>query len=349
MITPQFIGNDYEQVETTGSPGHSWAEPPQALLHRLQGKVEQVLVGKGALIKQMLISMLAGGHVLLEDIPGVGKTMLAGAIARTVGGEFKRIQFTSDMLPADVTGGLVLDGRSGELQFRPGPIMANVVLADEINRTSPRTQSALLEAMEERRVTVEGKTRRLPVPFMLIATQNPLDFEGTNALPEAQMDRFMMRLSIGYPGIADEKRILEQYALGRRVEPERIRPVMAPQEWLQMQAEARQAHVHSSLLEYMVAVADATRRSPDIALGLSPRALRDWLRAAQAAAYIEGRGYVIPDDLLGTADSVLSHRLALRGRAGAGGRDASGLMASIVRSTPFPPEAGAVYNSRGRR
>lgn len=349
MITPQFIGTDYDNDQPGTNASHAWAEPPQVLLRRFQSKVEQVLVGKQAIIRQLLIAMLAGGHVLLEDIPGVGKTMLAGAVARTVGGEFKRIQFTSDMLPADVTGGLVLDGRSGELQFRPGPIMANVVLADEINRTSPRTQSALLEAMEERRVTVEGKTRRLPVPFMLIATQNPLDFEGTNRLPEAQMDRFMMRLSIGYPGTADEKTILEQYALGRRMEPDRIRPVMAPQEWLQMQAEARQAHVHPSLFEYMVAVADATRRSPGFRLGLSPRALRDWLRAAQAAAYIEGRGYVIPDDLLSTAEPVLSHRLAARGGRDSNGAGAASFIATIIRSTPFPPEAGAVYGSRGRR
>ncbi|MDQ6422573.1 MoxR family ATPase [Paenibacillus sp. LHD-117] len=348
MITPQFIGTDNEYDQPGRDTNHAWAEPPQVLLHRLQVKVEQVLVGKQDVIKQLLTAMLAGGHVLLEDIPGVGKTMLAQAMARTVGGEFKRIQFTSDMLPADVTGGVVLDGKSGELQFRPGPIMANVVLADEINRTSPRTQSALLEAMEERRVTVEGKTRRLPVPFMLIATQNPLAFEGTNRLPEAQMDRFMMRLSIGYPGTADEKRILEQYAAGRRMEAERVRPVIATQEWLQMQAEARQSHVHPSLLEYMVAVADASRRSHEIALGLSPRALRDWLRAAQAASYMEGRGYVIPDDLLKTAESVLPHRLSFKG-AGSFGADAETIIRRIIRETPFPPEAGAVYGSRGRR
>lgn len=351
MITPQFIGSEQDHDHPGASMHHAWAEPPQVLLHRLQSKAQQVLVGKQAIIKHLLTAMLAGGHVLLEDIPGVGKTLLAGAMARTVGGEFKRIQFTSDMLPADVTGGLVLDGKTGELQFRPGPIMANVVLADEINRTSPRTQSALLEAMEERRVTVEGKTRRLPVPFMLIATQNPLDFEGTNRLPEAQMDRFMMRLSIGYPGSADEKTILEQYALGRRVEPERVRPVIATQEWLQMQAEARQAHVHPALLDYMVAVANASRRMPEALLGLSPRALRDWLRAAQAAAYIEGRGYVIPDDLLGTAEPVLPHRMVLRGGAAAAsaGEAARQLVAKLVRQTPLPPEANAVYGSRGRR
>lgn len=318
-----------------------WPEPPQVLLGRLLHKVESVMLGKQEMIRQTLIALLAGGHVLLEDVPGVGKTMLAGAFARTVGGEFKRIQFTSDMMPADVTGGLVLEPRTNELVYRPGPIMANVVLADEINRASPRTQSALLEAMEERSVTIEGKTRRLPVPFMLIATQNPLSFEGTNGLPEAQLDRFLMRLSIGYPGAEFEQKMLEQYADGKRIEPNRLRPVLAVQEWLQMQAEARQGHVHPALFRYMVDVADATRRSSEVMLGLSPRALRDWLRAAQASAYLEGRRYVIPDDLLATAEAVLSHRLGLRGSAGFAGRSAAGLIRQVIRETPLPKEASA--------
>ncbi|MCR2804484.1 AAA family ATPase [Paenibacillus soyae] len=345
MITPHaFESRDEESREETA---RHWAEPPQVLLHRLQHKVESVLLGKQDLIKQTLTALLAGGHVLLEDVPGVGKTMLAGAFARSIGGEFKRIQFTSDMMPADVIGGVVLEPKTNELVYRPGPIMANVVLADEMNRASARTQSSLLEAMEERRVTIEGKTRRLPVPFMLIATQNPLSFEGTSGLPEAQLDRFMMRLSIGYPDTEHENRMLEQYANGKRTEPDRLRPVLAVQEWLQMQAEARQGHMHPSLMRFMVAVADATRRSQEVLLGASPRALRDWLRAAQASAYMEGRRYVIPDDLLGTAEAVLSHRLVLRGSAGFGGRNASALVRQLVASIPLPKEA-APAASKGR-
>lgn len=343
MISPQFS----EDVKEDRF-GH-WPEAPQVLLHRLLVKVESVLLGKQQVIKNTLISLLAGGHVLLEDVPGVGKTLLAQAFARAVGGEFKRIQFTSDMLPADIVGGVVLDARSGELVYRPGPIMGNVVLADEINRTSPRTQSALLEAMEERRVTVEGKTRKLPVPFMLIATQNPLSFEGTNTLPEAQLDRFMMRLTIGYPGSAEEKRMLEQYAGGSRVEPERLRPVIATEEWLQMQAEARQTHMHPALLDYMVQVADATRRSSGVVLGLSPRALRDWLRAAQASAYMEGRGYAVPDDLLQTAEAVLPHRLSLRYGAAAAGEDAAAVIRRTIRECPLPAAAGSGFGSGKRR
>ncbi|MFD0590005.1 AAA family ATPase [Paenibacillus sp. GCM10027627] len=338
MINPQFLEPEHEHEDGRTPRAHQWPEAPEVLLRRLLAKVESVLLGKQETIKRTLAALLAGGHVLLEDVPGVGKTMLAQAFARTVGGEFKRIQFTSDMLPADVIGGMVLEARSHELVYRPGPIMANVVLADEINRASPRTQSALLEAMEEGRITVEGKTRRLPVPFMLIATQNPLSFEGTSDLPEAQLDRFMMRLSIGYPDPDQEKRLLEQYALGRRVEPDRLRPVISVGEWLQMQAEARQNHVHPALFQYMVAAAEATRRSADVTLGLSPRALRDWLRSAQAFAYVEGRSYVIPDDLLATSEAVLAHRLSLRGGAGLRGADAVSVIRKAVRETPFPAE-----------
>jgi len=335
MISPQFSEEAKEERDS------HWPEAPQVLLHRLLVKVESVLLGKQQVIRNTLIALLAGGHVLLEDVPGVGKTLLAQAFARAVGGDFKRIQFTSDMLPADIVGGVVLDSRTSELVYRPGPIMGNVVLADEINRTSPRTQSALLEAMEERRVTVEGKTRKLPVPFMLIATQNPLSFEGTNTLPEAQLDRFMMRLTIGYPGLAEEKRMLEQYAGGNRIEPDRLRPVIAAEEWLQMQAEARQTHMHPSLLEYMVQVADETRRAPEVMLGLSPRALRDWLRASQANAYMEGRGYAVPDDLLATADAVLPHRLSLRFNAVASGADAAAVIRRTIRECRLPAAAGS--------
>ncbi|SFE74782.1 MoxR-like ATPase [Paenibacillus catalpae] len=327
MIVPKFEGSSGRQ------DAQPWPESPQVLLQRLIHRVDNVLLGKRETVTQLLTAMLAGGHVLLEDVPGVGKTMLAGAFARVLGGEFKRIQFTSDMLPADVIGGAVWDTRIGELVYRPGPIMANIVLADEINRTSPRTQSALLEAMEERRISIEGETRKLPEPFVLIATQNPLSYEGTNTLPEAQMDRFMMRLSIGYPSMENEARMLEQYASDSRPEPQQLRPVLMLEEWLRMQREVRQAHVHPGLLEYMAKVTDATRRAPELELGLSPRAGRDWLRASQARAYVEGRRYVLPDDLFATGEVVLAHRL---NGISAGGRQAAEALTRILRSTPLP-------------
>lgn len=347
LVTPFISESEQEQVQP-GRLGH-WPEAPQVLLQRLLARVENVLLGKPEVIRHALIALLAGGHVLLEDIPGVGKTMLAQAFARAVGGDFKRIQFTSDMLPADVVGGVVLDSRTSELAYRPGPIMANVVLADEINRTLPRTQSALLEAMEERRVSIEGKTRKLPIPFMLIATQNPLSFEGTSMLPEAQLDRFMMRLSIGYPAAPDEMKMLEQYADGKKIDPDRLRPVITPQEWLQMQAELRRTHMHPELLDYMVQVADRTRRLPELLLALSPRALRDWLRAAQASAYLEGRGYAVPDDLLSTADAVLPHRLALNYNAAAAGADAAAIIRRTIRECPLPRAAVSGFGSRRSR
>lgn len=328
MIAPKFEGSSPGRQEA-----QPWPEPPQVLLQRLIHRIDHVLLGKKETITHLITAMLAGGHVLLEDVPGVGKTMLASACARVLGGEFKRIQFTSDMLPADVIGGSVWDSRISELVYRPGPIMANIVLADEINRTSPRTQSALLEAMEERRISIEGETRKLPEPFVLIATQNPLSYEGTNTLPEAQLDRFMMRLSIGYPSMENEARMLEQYAAGSRPEPHQLRPVLMLEEWLRMQREARLGHVHPGLLEYMAKVTDATRRAPELELGLSPRAGRDWLRAAQARAYVEGRRYVLPDDLFATGEVVLTHRL--NGIA-AGGRSASEALTRIMRNTPLP-------------
>ena len=284
-------------------------------------RVNSVFLGKSEVVSSVFAALLAGGHVLLEDVPGVGKTLLVRAIARVMGGEFRRIQFTSDMLPADVVGGLIWDGKRGELVFRQGPLMANVVLADEINRTPPRTQSALLEAMEERSVTADGQTMRLPQPFMLLATQNPLRDDGTYPLPEAQLDRFMMRLSIGYPSPEDEVNMLE--TAPQRLIPELLRPVIIPEEWLRMQRDALSVHVHSALLAYAVQVVGATRSTSELSLGASPRATRDWIRAAQATAYVAGRRYVVPDDLKLSAEPVLAHRLVLSDMAAVNGMRAA--------------------------
>ncbi|MBB3112589.1 MoxR-like ATPase [Paenibacillus phyllosphaerae] len=321
----------------------NWPEASGQLLRLMMSRVNTVLLGKSDVVAKTFAALLAGGHVLLEDVPGVGKTMLARAISRVMGGEFRRIQFTADMLPADVVGGLVWDGKRGELVFRQGPLMANMVLADEINRTPPRTQSALLEAMEERSITADGETMRLPSPFMLLATQNPLRDDGTYPLPEAQLDRFLMRLSIGYPEAEYEIQMLENSP--PRLAPEQLRPVIIPEEWLRMQRDAQSVHVHPALLAYAVHIAGATRRAPELALGASPRASRDWVRAAQATAYMEGRRFVLPDDLKQTAEAVLAHRFVLKDEVRMNGVSAQSVLGRIIGEVPIP----APNQESGRR
>ncbi|BBH22671.1 hypothetical protein Back11_40160 [Paenibacillus baekrokdamisoli] len=335
MIPKQQLA---EEQQTGALPAaaeqDSWPEAANQLLKLMMARVNSVLLGKSELVAQVFAALLAGGHVLLEDVPGVGKTLLVRAIARVMGGEFRRIQFTSDMLPADVVGGLVWDGKRGELVFRQGPLMANVVLADEINRTPPRTQSALLEAMEERSVTADGETIRLPQPFMLLATQNPLRDDGTYPLPEAQLDRFMMRLSVGYPSEEDEIRMLE--IAPQRLIPEFLRPVIIPEEWLRMQRDAQSVHVHSALLTYAVQVVGATRSAVELELGASPRATRDWIRAAQATAYVAGRRFVVPDDLKITAEPVMAHRFIVNDGAAVSGVCAADVLSRILTAVPIP-------------
>ncbi|MGO4269750.1 AAA family ATPase, partial [Paenibacillus sp. TAF58] len=270
-------------------------DQPQPLVERMIMNVEKVIVGKRETIEKAFVAMLSGGHLLLEDVPGVGKTMLVRALARTIGCEFKRIQCTPDLLPSDVTGVSVFNVKTNDFEFRPGPLMTPVVLADEVNRTSPKTQSAFLEAMEEKRVTIDGVSYELHKPFVLLATQNPVDYEGTYALPEAQMDRFMMKLSLGYP--TPEQEILMLDRLQDRQPLDHLKPVIVQDEFVQLQREAAMIHVDNTLKDFIVRLALATREHADLYLGASPRASYALMRAAQTSAYMKGRSFVVPDDI----------------------------------------------------
>ncbi|HWP35265.1 MAG TPA: MoxR family ATPase [Thermodesulfobacteriota bacterium] len=306
---------------------------PQRAIGALVRAVERVIVGKPEVIRQAVVALLARGHLLIEDVPGVGKTTLAQSLARAIGGSFSRIQFTNDLLPADILGVAVYQRESGTFVFRPGPIFANVVLADEINRTTPKTQSCLLEAMNERQVSVEGETRPLPLPFFVVATQNPLEHHGTFPLPESQLDRFLMRIRIGYPSVKDEKRIL---AGDRLADPAEIEPVVTPADLVALQAEVERVRVDEAVRDYLMAIVSATRQSPLFALGASPRAALAFQRAAQAAALVDGRRYVLPDDLKGVAIPVLAHRLELAGAPGAGRAEVEGALADLLDRIPVP-------------
>jgi MoxR-like ATPase len=276
--------------------------------------VEQAVVGKRDALELVLAGMLAGGHVLLEDVPGVGKTLLARTLSQAVGGAWKRVQFSPDLLPSDITGVNIFHPGSGEFRFVPGPLFANVLLADEINRASPRTQASLLEAMEEGRVTVDGHTHDLPAPFLVIATQNPVEHHGTFPLPEAQLDRFAIAVSLGYPTEAEEASLLNR-SIGAG-QPPTVPAAISPGQLTAWQAAVRAVRVDESLQAYIVRVAGRTRAHSQIAMGVSPRGSLQWLRLSQAMAWMDGRDYVTPDDLRRTAVPVLSHRLMLTHRAG---------------------------------
>jgi MoxR-like ATPase len=303
---------------------------------RLRENIQKVIVGKDEVINLTLVSVLCEGHVLLEDVPGIGKTTLARALAASLGCTFRRIQFTPDLLPSDVTGLNWFNQKNQEFEFRPGPVISQVVLADEINRATPRTQSALLEAMQERQVTVDGVTRPLPRPFLVLATQNPIELEGTFPLPEAQVDRFLLRVAIGYPSEVEENDILERFRL---LDPlPDLQAVVTPQEILELQVERRNVRVEDSVRGYIVRVARATREHSEIELGASPRATLSLYQSAQAWAAIQGRDYVIPDDVKAMAPHVLTHRLMISSQAQLRGRRMEDLVSDIVSAVPVPVE-----------
>ncbi len=290
--------------------------------------VERVIVGKRDVIELLLVALLCEGHVLIEDVPGVGKTMLARAMAISLGGQFKRLQCTPDLLPNDVTGVSVYNQKSGEFEFRPGPVFVNILLADEINRATPRTQSALLEAMQEQQVTVDGVTRPLPRPFLVMATQNPIEYEGTFPLPEAQLDRFLMRLEVGYPSAEDEKFLLQH--LGREHPITHIGPVVEGVEILDLQKECWEVHVDETLRDYIVRLVSATRSHPDLALGASPRASLALFKTAQALAALRGRDHVLPDDVKYLVPYTLTHRLIVKPEAELRGRTAGTIVRDLL-------------------
>ena len=304
---------------------------------KITRNIQKVFVGSPQTIQLMIVAVLCEGHALLEDVPGTGKTTLARCLAASLGCSFRRIQFTPDLLPSDVTGLSWFNQKNQEFEFRPGPIMSQVILADEINRATPRTQSAMLEAMQERQVTGEGVTRLLPRPFLVLATQNPIELEGTFPLPEAQIDRFLLRITIGYPSQEDENAILERFKLVDPL-PDLI-AVTSPEELLNLQTERRQVRVEASVRDYIVRVARATRQNADIQLGASPRATLSLFQSSQAWAAIQGRDFVLPDDIKFMAPYVFCHRLILSAQAQLRGRTTAELLADIVSTVPVPVEA----------
>lgn len=321
------------QLRTADAPSLNAAER----INLLQNEIERVIRGKPEAVRLAIVTLLAGGHLLVEDVPGVGKTTLAHALARALDCSFQRIQFTSDLLPSDVIGLSVYDQNSSRFEWRPGPIFANVILADEINRTTPKTQSALLEAMAERHVTIEGVTHPLPLPFMVMATQNPIEHHGTYPLPESQLDRFMLRLRIGYPGASDEKQMLRDR---EHAEPlDEMQPVMGGEEILELQKAVSEVSVDDAIVDYLMRIVTATRSSEMLDLGVSPRGTLGLFRAAQALALSEDRDFCIPDDIKRLVVPVFAHRLTVSSRYSSAMRrseEAEAVLEEIMKTISVP-------------
>jgi MoxR-like ATPase len=304
------------------------------LAEKIIGNMEKVMVGKKEAVRLAVIALLSQGHLLIEDAPGVGKTMLARSLAKSINCSFKRIQFTPDMLPGDIIGVTVYNQKMGDFQFRPGPIEAHVVLADEINRATPKVQSALLEAMEEKQITVDGVTHKMALPFHVLATQNPIEYEGTFPLPEGQMDRFLLRINIGYPAADEEISIIERQQFVHPIEE--ITPVVDAKDVLMLQETVKKIFVDKLIKEYIVTLVEATRKHPSIYLGSSPRGSLALFRTTQARALLQGRDYVLPDDVKALAEPVLAHRSLLSAADQSQGKDSRTYIAEILNTTPVP-------------
>jgi MoxR-like ATPase len=317
-----------------------------AAADKVRQSIERVIVGKGPVVELALVAVMCEGHLLLEDVPGIGKTMLARSVARSLGFSFRRIQCTPDLLPSDITGTYIYNQKTGDFEFRPGPVFAQLVLADEINRATPRTQSALLEAMEERQVTLEGETQLLPRPFLVLATQNPIELEGTFPLPEAQLDRFLMRVRMGYPSEADDSVILERFA--QRNPIEELTPVVSAEQVQRLQQACRKVRVEPDVQHYIIQLVHATRKHPQVELGASPRAMLALFRTAQALAAIRGRRYVIPDDVKYLMPFVLEHRIIPQAQSSLRGLATADILRAVLDSVPAPVEAQPRPSNIGR-
>jgi MoxR-like ATPase len=313
----------------------------EAIGQKITENVEKVIVGKHDVVQLTVIALLCEGHLLIEDVPGTGKTMLAKSIAKSLGCSFRRIQFTPDMLPSDVTGVSVFNQKTREFEFRPGPVMAQIVLTDEINRATPKTQSALLEAMEERQVTVDGTTYQLARPFLVLATQNPIEYEGTFPLPEAQLDRFMLRIRLGYPGPDEEVAVLESQQYTHPIT--QIEQVVTVEELVEAQETIKQVYIDHQIKRYIVDLVTATRAHPDVYLGASPRGSLALYRSSQARAALAGRDHVLPDDVKALAEATLAHRIIVGPAARIKDVSAQGIVAEVLKQVPVP---GAALGSR---
>jgi len=305
-------------------------------LGRIIANVEQVIRGKPRVVEAAVLALASDGHLLIEDAPGVGKTVLAKSIARSIDAVFKRVQATPDLLPSDITGVAIYHQSNREFEFIPGPIFANIVVVDEVNRTTPRTQSALLEAMEERQVTAEGVSRVVPTPFFVIATQNPLEYHGTYPLPEGQLDRFLIALSIGYPAAADERKVVQEQLMEHPLE--HLQPVVSLSEIEEIQARVRETKVEVPVVEYAVALAGATRTHPELILGAGPRGSLGLIRVAQSRALVQGRDYVLPDDIKAVAPMVLGHRVVLKPQLRLGPGAGRKIINDLLKQIPVPTQ-----------